>query len=462
MFLDIGLTPARASSRKGLDSALGEQTQREANERSASARLPSLTSMRVIAALAVAVFHTRDAWAHWPLINWIVEYGWLGVSYFFLLSGFVLMWGFDPQKPKSDFVLRRLIRIYPLHLVCLVASLVLCIVFHRPIGGYFGTFWGTVANFFLVHDWIAGHSEIRQAWNGVSWTLSCELFFYIMAPFLFPYMLKTSSPVRLMGLLTIIWALLLGAGLLAWRGGWAQVIDVLVFFPVPRFFEFALGASAALIVRRGWRLRSPLACLPLLALPPVCFSYLVREFGTQGAGPFLIQLFIPGALLLIMSTAARDLAGRRSFTQNPLFVLLGEASFALYMTHAMLLGVAAPLVINFLPATRTSALWGGVATLIYLALAVLLSLAVHLWFEHPARVFFLRRLTFARRLETQGQGTPSPRRSSAKPSWILERLRDSFRTGDWLTSERLRVYRLMLLAFSFVLLVANLPLDAEK
>src|ERR1700722_19277002 len=115
-------------------------------------RLDSLTSMRFVAALFVAVHHTRNTWAHAAPVEAIGQVGWLGVSYFFILSGFVLMWGFDPALPKSSFIWKRLVRIYPLHFVCLVASLAAFALFGRSPGGYIGTVPGTIANFLLIHD----------------------------------------------------------------------------------------------------------------------------------------------------------------------------------------------------------------------------------------------------------------------------------------------------------------------
>jgi peptidoglycan/LPS O-acetylase OafA/YrhL len=88
------------------------------------------------------------------------------------------MWSFDETLTPSIYILRRLARIYPLHLVCLLISLYFFVVSGIPIGGYIGTVPGTIANFFLMQDWVPGHPNIRQAWNGVSWTLSCELFLY--------------------------------------------------------------------------------------------------------------------------------------------------------------------------------------------------------------------------------------------------------------------------------------------
>ena len=64
-------------------------------------------------------------------------------------------------------------------------ALALAAIFARPIGGYLGTGFGTLLNALLLHDLTVGQPEVRQAWNGVSWSLSCEFCFYLAAPFLF-------------------------------------------------------------------------------------------------------------------------------------------------------------------------------------------------------------------------------------------------------------------------------------
>jgi len=129
--------------------------------------LPSLTSMRVFAALCVAVHHTRHVWAHFSVTDWLGQVGWLGVPFFFILSGFVLMWGYDTRRGMGDFFIRRIVRIYPLHLATLVFVLLCYFSFGRPLPGNVGNLVGTLASFFLLHGWVPGHPEIRQAWNGV-------------------------------------------------------------------------------------------------------------------------------------------------------------------------------------------------------------------------------------------------------------------------------------------------------
>ena len=78
--------------------------------------LEGLTSLRFFAALAVVIHHTRNAWANTVVTDYIGQVGWLGVSFFFILSGFVLMWSYKPSLSFRDFIIRRLIRIWPLHL----------------------------------------------------------------------------------------------------------------------------------------------------------------------------------------------------------------------------------------------------------------------------------------------------------------------------------------------------------
>jgi peptidoglycan/LPS O-acetylase OafA/YrhL len=218
--------------------------------------LPSLTSMRAAAAVAVAIHHTRTAWAHFPLVDFFCQVGWLGVSYFFILSGFVLMRQFDRAASYRTFISKRLARIYPLHLLTLVASLLAFAIIGSPLAGYVGTPLGTVANFLLIHGWIPGHPDIRQAWNGVSWTLSCEFFFYLLAPALFLALDRRRYDVSLMWLFASLFILAFGLSLIGSIRGWNWFLDVLIYHPAPRMFEFALGAYGALLLKKGWTFHS--------------------------------------------------------------------------------------------------------------------------------------------------------------------------------------------------------------
>ena len=355
-------------------------------------RLPSLTSTRMFAALLVALHHTRGTWQHFPLVKWLGQMGWLGVTYFFILSGFVLMWNFKEGEAKKTFILRRIIRIYPLHLVTLLLAIVGYFVWHQPLAGYVGTPQSTLANLLLVQNWLPGHVEVRHAWNGPAWSLSSEFFFYLIAPFLFSWMLKKSWLDQKLDILLWGWACLLCFCLLALVMHWSVMLDFMDYSPLICLFDFILGACGVLLWKSGWRFRSGGLAFLAMTAPIVIYSLLTPDTDEYRRNPFMIYLFIPGAFLMMMAMVAHDVEGRKNWLHHPVLILLGEASFALYMIHALWLGVFFNIKEVLFPVVNTNPVWGDVATLGYLTTAVLLSVAVYVGLERPVRSWLMRRL----------------------------------------------------------------------
>jgi peptidoglycan/LPS O-acetylase OafA/YrhL len=111
----------------------------------------------------------------------------------------------------------------------------------NPFAGYISNPWGTVANIFLVHDWLPKHANIRQGWNGVSWTLSCEFFFYLCAPFIFPKILTRWSAVGI----GLIYLCVLFIVSIASHYQMLTLLDIFAYHPLPHLLEFIIGAAAA-------------------------------------------------------------------------------------------------------------------------------------------------------------------------------------------------------------------------
>ena len=106
-----------------------------------------------------------------------------GVSFFLVLSGFVMMAGYgekvlSPSFSFGNYLKRRIARIYPLHFLCFLVALVLA---YKSIDGNF--LLKLLPNLLLLQSWIP-IQDIYFSGNAVSWCLSDLLFFYAVFPVL--------------------------------------------------------------------------------------------------------------------------------------------------------------------------------------------------------------------------------------------------------------------------------------
>jgi peptidoglycan/LPS O-acetylase OafA/YrhL len=139
-------------------------------------RLNSLTSLRYIAAAAVVVTHINPYFVTSHTLDDGLAYWYVGVSFFFVLSGFVLTWSCSWQSPRS-FWWNRFSRVWPLQAVMMVIvyGLLWDTVYHPP------NLLGWALQPFLLQDWYPNQT-VYAAGNGPTWSLSCECFFYAMFP----------------------------------------------------------------------------------------------------------------------------------------------------------------------------------------------------------------------------------------------------------------------------------------
>lgn len=110
----------------------------------------------------------------------------LAVTGFFILSGFLITYGYGKRIDTSSFsygqyILRRVFRIVPLHWLCLCVSVLL--LWHA---GMLKTvsLSGFAANMFLLQSYVPSH-DIYYSFNSPSWFLSSLFLFYILFPYLY-------------------------------------------------------------------------------------------------------------------------------------------------------------------------------------------------------------------------------------------------------------------------------------
>lgn len=155
--------------------------------------LPRLTSLRAAAALWVFFYHVGHD-TLWLPVRHVVRTGYVGVALFFVLSGFVLMWATPGGRSAPDFWIRRAAKVYPAHLITAAIALAL------PVLAFSPTLRSAIANILLIQAWWP-QWNITFSLNAVSWSLSCEVFFYLLSPFLFAAV-RSSSLRRSASLLT--------------------------------------------------------------------------------------------------------------------------------------------------------------------------------------------------------------------------------------------------------------------
>ena len=210
--------------------------------------LPSLTGLRWVAALLVFGLHVHNF--HYfggtggAVVAWGFGAGAGGVSFFFVLSGFVMLWSSRPGDSAPAFWRRRFARVYPVHLVTAALALLLAVTTGRlgvpPLSG-------GLANVLLVHSW---WHPWWQTLDPVSWSLACEVFFYAAFPLLAPVLRRLGAR----GSAALAGASVLAVLVQSWADahhllGWAAYTH-----PLARLPEFVLGAAAARLVVLGrWR-----------------------------------------------------------------------------------------------------------------------------------------------------------------------------------------------------------------
>jgi peptidoglycan/LPS O-acetylase OafA/YrhL len=294
-----------------------------------SSRLPSLTGLRFVAAALVFGFHAYvlhllDTGSVGSVVEWIVGPGSAGVTFFFLLSGFVLSWSARETDTAARFWRRRMARIYPSHLVMLAVAVVLFVA-----GGKAITTTQLVSSVLLIQPWFQD-PDVYFGLNTVSWSLACEAFFYLLFPLL--YRGVRAVPTRWLrwaaaGGLALIWLVPLAAQLLPESDRYW----VIWLLPIARTPEFVTGMLLARVVRVGlWPTQAVGPVVAVAALGYVASTRLPMEI-QHVAWPAVFFAAV------IATAGAADAAGRPSVWGSRWAVWLGEISFAFYLVHLLVL-----------------------------------------------------------------------------------------------------------------------------
>ena len=289
-------------------------------------RIEQLTFTRFIAAIAIVIYHYgTDVFPFYlPYLAYIFKAADVGVSYFFILSGFVMIiaYGDKSRVDPAQYFKNRAARIYPVYLFALLLV----------TGYYMLRGWSLDPNAFALN------LLVLQAWlppyplslNYPGWSLAVELFFYALFPLLFNRFFTRTSLKKVAAIVFIIWAvsqviflLLLHSSF--FKGFPSRSFDLLFYFPVLHLNQFLVGNVAGLVFKRYlpkpknydvWIVALVIVLVALLRLPnPRIFH-----------DGLLALLFVPFIFLVCLNTGVIT-----SFFRSKPFVFLGEISYGVYI-----------------------------------------------------------------------------------------------------------------------------------
>ena len=308
-------------------------------EISKPARLNALTGLRSFAAINIVLFHfSNPQW--FGFMAPVVNAGYASVSFFILLSGFVLAYNYAARARTGEldrvrFWKARFTRLYPIYLLSLLLSLGM--VGPERTAHTHAMFWaGMVLTPLLLQGWIP---EIATFLNTPAWTMSAECSYYAIFPWLASWKLPVSFKSHL-SKMAVVWGLGMvpGALYIAFnpdgiahpdRWSYGKWLQALKYTPYTHLASFVFGVMLANLdemIARASRLRLWLGLAGFGGL------FCLLELGPAVPYPLIHDgLLMPLFGCIVLGLAGKNLLA--GFFGLPPLVFVGEASYCLYLLH---------------------------------------------------------------------------------------------------------------------------------
>jgi len=349
-----------------------------------SSRHGALDGLRAVAILWVAIYHYAVFWApsgrgdpllpYGDALTWLpfARVGDLGVALFFIVSGAVIALSLERSAGVIQFAQRRLIRLWPMLLICGTITFLL-ISFFGPAALQRSVQEALISMLFLPPSHVG--ALVGQAdwqWlDGAYWSLWVEVRFYVIAALLWMLTPRWFFP------LWCVFALACGALYLAGLGGHrtADAIARLAFAEYHPYFTAGLALAA--LLQRRW---IGLAIAALGVSFAAALGYANADFGVGAFGTWAhIERLVGIALVFALAVIGTLWPRRLPLLSKPAPRLVGRASYGYYLLHqnaGLALLAALPL------AGAPAALW--IVAMIGVQLVLLgLAIGLHLVVERP-------------------------------------------------------------------------------
>ena len=290
-------------------------------------RIEQLTFTRFLAALIIVVFHYGldiPPFTH-PSISFLFSN--IGISYFFVLSGFVMVIAYSKSGKEItplQYYRNRFARVYPVYLFALLLSMLMMWICYFP-----QTWDGVTMNLLMLQAWFPQYPMLI---NRAGWTLSVEVLFYLSFPFLYNkvYLKFRLVPIAIGILLFWLLSQLLSSYLISIPSLIKEDSTshhLIYYFPFMHFNQFLIGNLFGIVLlhayerfRRNWDVLIIIILAGMAALLKFSIPYANYHNG------FLALFF--AFIILIISLNTGNIT---KISNSKIGIFLGEISFGMYI-----------------------------------------------------------------------------------------------------------------------------------
>ncbi|MBS1607337.1 MAG: acyltransferase [Bacteroidetes bacterium] len=292
-------------------------------------RVEQITFSRFIAAISIVIFHFGREVSPFNNegISFIFRKAGVGVGYFFILSGFVMIIAYSkkPGVNAIEYFKNRVARIYPAYF------LAICLLFgHLLFKKETVDTTGLIFNLLVIQSWIPSQA---LSFNYPGWSLAVEFFFYAIFPFLLNFIYSKKEKYRAIAIIIILFWMLCQVSFYFIESPDLHTSDSLqkhnffYYFPFMHLNEFLVGNLAGLFFIRNYDRLTGRYDLAIAGVV-ICIILFLRilPMSLNVHNGLLALFFVPFIVLLSSNT------GRLTKIFNrKLFVFLGEISYGLYI-----------------------------------------------------------------------------------------------------------------------------------
>ncbi len=310
--------------------------------------IPALTGVRAIAAFLVFFHHFNQLDFPFPLRRTLNEFH-MGVTMFFLLSGFLICMRYYDSCELSEtwfrkYIRNRIARIYPMYLLLTLATFGLYFLFGGEasvLNGFESPWILLLLNVFFLRGFF---DDFKFTGVGQGWSLTVEESFYFLAPLFFMQMKKNKKAIVYLPILLLSTGALL---VLIFRnfsffGFFGNFTFMFLYTFLGRCVEFFIGMGLALIVLKQNEKDRKYPIYTLLGILGIAGSIAIMasvpldgiEYGLyHPVGIVTNNLILPIGIAFFYFGIIKEKSLIRNFLSSATMQLLGKSSYIFYLIH---------------------------------------------------------------------------------------------------------------------------------